>query len=356
MKTDEKYDWKQLTPLFWSEISSSFMVHNIFERHKEIARDFLHEILGLDEVRINLEKLQVKREKNYPGKGHIDVYLSVEDDFCVLIEVKVHDYASARPDQLVTYYQAALANRKAEQFQDVYLIYITQFTKSNFGEEAGYLPPPSISEFSDTQVHLHDFAAKMRHISWDEFHSFIGDRYSVLSKEEQLIMRLHMGWIEEKNKHDKENRRVINGERGLEYYFNDVGIDLAEKLTFGRKAGNSLIVSLRDLTLQQRNQLLEIIGQYTDSRSISRTKAEKKDYAIQAAKGLVTRLAINEADWNLLSFYSSLFSLIDLKEYLQLEGTGTKGFSIMVTIEGKGKLSLCTIWTNKHRIEFKIKR
>jgi len=148
----------------------------------------------------------------------------------------------------------------------------------------------------------------------------------------------------------------MNGERGLEYYFRDIDIDLIDRLSFGRKAGNSLLVNLKDSTQQQRNQLLETIRQFVESRSISRTRAERKERAFQGAKDLMRNLALNEVDWNLLSFYSSLFDFINSREYLQLEGTGAKGFSIMVAIEGKGRLSLCTIWTNKHAIEFKIKR
>lgn len=50
MQAYEQYDWQQLNHLFWSETSSSYMLHNIFERHKEIARVFLKKVLGLGRV------------------------------------------------------------------------------------------------------------------------------------------------------------------------------------------------------------------------------------------------------------------------------------------------------------------
>ena len=42
-------------------------------------------------------------------------------------------------------------------------------------------------------------------------------------------------------------------------------------------------------------------------------------------------------------------------DYLLLNGTGTRGFSIIVEIIGKGNVSLCTLWSNK-TIEFSLNR
>ena len=102
----EKYNGLKLRPLFYSEISSSFMIYEIFHNHKEIAQEFIkyHFDLAID------NDITIIREKNYPQKGSIDIFLIFNSNgikTVILIEVKVHDYLSVKPGQIITYYEAA---------------------------------------------------------------------------------------------------------------------------------------------------------------------------------------------------------------------------------------------------------
>jgi len=46
-------------------------------------------------------------------------------------------------------------------------------------------------------------------------------------------------------------------------------------------------------------------------------------------------LAENESGWTLLAFYASLFEFVHKAGYLPLNGTGSRGFSIRVNVQGK---------------------
>jgi hypothetical protein len=352
----KSYDWEQLNPLFWSEISSSYMIHNIFQKHKELARDFITKFLEVDKERIDLNRLSVQREKNYPGEGHIDVFIAVEKEFSVLIEVKVHDYRSTRPEQLITYYKAALENLKNEGFKSIYLVFVTQFTRDNFGEPSGYNLPPTIDEFEATQGSLPEYSKNMRHISWDELHSFIKDHYLQLTEEEKLIIDLHTQWLKGKNIEDKKNALQEAKDRSLEEYLGQTAAHLPEKLPFGKKEENSLRIKLKDISRNDAAQLVRVIEQIIESPKISKKQIEKKESTIRAAKKFVTGLAKNQEEWKLLSIYSTIFELVNSRDYLQLDGTGASGFSIVIGIEKQGRLSLCTFWTKRHEVEFKLMR
>ena len=104
----QKYDGLKFKPLFHSEISSRFLVFEIFNNHNEIAKSFLSQFLNWIITDVNIS---IVRERNYKGKGSIDLFINFEEDGIkthVLIEVKVHDYLSAAKGQIRTYYEAAL--------------------------------------------------------------------------------------------------------------------------------------------------------------------------------------------------------------------------------------------------------
>ena len=61
----EKYNGLKLRPLFYSEISSSFMIYEIFHSHKKIAKEFLKNLFGLT---IDKDIIVIK-EKKYPQQG-----------------------------------------------------------------------------------------------------------------------------------------------------------------------------------------------------------------------------------------------------------------------------------------------
>jgi hypothetical protein len=192
----ESYDGIKLRPLFYSEISSSFMVYEIFNNHKNIARDFLKNTFSL----VIDDDISIVREKTYPKKGSVDVFLSFKSKgikTVVLIEVKVHDYLSATANQIRTYYEAA-----TEELGDnnVYFIYLTQFNRNNISQEPKPTFPNSIKEYENSLKIIPK--AKIKHISWKEFHSFIKPYKNTLSKEYNHILDLHENWMTAKSNED----------------------------------------------------------------------------------------------------------------------------------------------------------
>ena len=70
MVREIEYDGIKFEPLFHSEISSSYLLQNIFTTHKDIAADFIKEYFDLQ-----ADVLSVFREKSYSKKGSIDIFM-----------------------------------------------------------------------------------------------------------------------------------------------------------------------------------------------------------------------------------------------------------------------------------------
>lgn len=97
-----EYNGSGLTPLFYSEISSSYMLYDIFKNHEMIVSDLIEKYFNVVPERINVD-----RERSYPKKGSIDIFIEFmtgTKKHALLIEVKVHDYLSATDGQISTYY------------------------------------------------------------------------------------------------------------------------------------------------------------------------------------------------------------------------------------------------------------
>lgn len=350
----EKYDGLKLNSLFYSEISSSSMVYEIFYNHKKIVKEFLKNLFGL-----TIDKdITVIKEKNYPRQGSVDIFLSFNSKgkkVNILIEVKVHDYLSVRPDQIRTYYEAA----KEELSDDnVYFIYLTQFNKNNFSSELKVALPNSIKEFEDSTNIIPE--GKIKHINWEEFHRFIGSYKDSLPKEYVLILNLHKNWITTKSKEDIELNIIDVGERDLSNYFSDIDIDIEKELTFGKIYNKDkkkiLSVNLEQCNTGQLNKISSVIKKLASSNSINkRVKQITKEETLKGVKEFLSSLTENSENWLLLSFYSSLFDYVSRIDYLKLHGTGSRGFSIKVNIKNKGSISLCTLWISK-KIDFSVKR
>lgn len=350
----EKYDGLKLNPLFYSEISSSSMVYEIFHSHKKIAKEFIEYLFNL-----TIDKdITVIREKKYPQKGSVDIFLSFNSKgkkTNILIEVKVHDYLSVRPDQIRTYYEAA-----KEKLSDgnVYFIFLTQFNKNNFPSERKVALPDSIKEFEDSTKIIPE--GKIKHINWEEFHKFIESYKDSLPKEYGHILELHKTWITAKSEENIELNIIDVGERDLSDYFSDTHIDIEKELPFGKiyfkDKRKILSVDLEQCNTEQLNKIFNVIKNFADSDNIDKKlKQVTRDDTLLSAKEFLKSLSENEENWHLLSFYSSLFNFVNSTDYLLLYGTGTRGFSIKVNIKRKGIISMCTLWANK-KIDFSVKR
>ncbi|MBS4022290.1 MAG: hypothetical protein KGZ79_07690 [Dethiobacter sp.] len=349
----QSYDGLKLKPLFHSEISSSFMIYDIFNGCADIVRDFVEEFLGLKVERL----VCFDREKSYRGKGTIDLYIcfdagGVKTD--VLIEVKVHDYLSATAGQINTYYRAALGDEG-----EVYFIYLTQFNKGNFHSSSGALTPPTLEEFESASNEFERFRKCLKHISWYDFYNFIGKYEDSLTREQGLILSLQRQWMREKCKKDIDSNVVEVGSRDLTEFF-ETNLDIEQELPFGIRINKNQRVSFRiDLARcgeRELNKLLEVIGGLAEAGNIDRrVPRETEEHTRKAAAEFLAGLAENESSWALLAFYASLFDFVHKADHLQLNGTGSRGFSIRVNVQGKGIISLCTLWSNK-TVEFSLKR
>jgi hypothetical protein len=343
------YDGSGLTPIFHSEISSSHLLFDIFDKHKAIAAAFIKEYYGLD-----ADILLVFREKSYPKKGAIDLFITfnANDQKCaLLIEAKVHDYSSVTDYQISTYYDAVLED---QSYDEIFFIYLTQFNeKTEFGDA---VQPRSLVEATRGRELIGNH---FLHLTWIDVHAFLEKYWSKLTKEQQLMVDLHRSWIVEKGRTDLATNVVGVGERSLEDYLGDVSPSLTELHALGkevREAGRlKLRIDLTRLNDAERDVVYNAIHSLANSNSVNRKREYQTDEpTLQAGADFLSEMAINY-DWDLLRFYTGLFHLANDTRYLRLYGAGTRGFSIKLEVIDKREISLCTLWRNKH-VEFSLRR
>ena len=306
----------------------------------------------------DVKQVVVDREKSYPGKGTVDLYFGVgffdEGSMTVLIEVKVHDYLSATAKQLETYYNAALEEKSGE----VLIVYMTQFNQGSFNQNWGALEPDTLREFASLKA-IFGKSDCFRHVTWQDFYSFIEAYRSRLSVEQQNMLQLQKKWMLAKTIKDLEEKIVHVGVRDLLEFF-DAGIDIREELPFGREVTKNkrinYVINLAYCTEEQLNKVILTLKGLADSASIDRRPCHNTAQdTMEGAKRFLTTLVSNEKLWRLASFYVSLFDFTHQKHYLHFNGTGSRGFSIRANVTGKGMVSLCTLWAN-NTLEFSLQR
>jgi hypothetical protein len=343
------YDGVGLNPLFYSELSSSYLLYDIFDSHPEIAAALIKEYFGVE-----TEQVLVSRERSYPKKGSIDIFIEFADHnkrCALLIEVKVHDYLSVSDHQINTYYNAV---REDELYDDVYFIYLSQFNrKTSFDSIA---KPKSLAEALRGKDLIGE---RFRHLSWEEMHRFLEKHKLTLNRERQLMLELHRSWVVAKNKEDLANNVVETGERTLQDYFGDAAGAIMKLMHLGDAGSEEnqpkLRIDAARLGDQELNSLLDGVVLISSSTQVNKKKQYRADeLTLEAAEEFLAELAGNR-EWRLLGFYARLFQFVQEKDYLRFYGTGTRGFSIKVEVKNKGEISLCTLYRNK-LIEFSLKR
>lgn len=346
----KKYNGSGLTPLFYSEISSSYMLYDIFKTNEKVVSKLI-----LETFNIEPEKIFVDRERSYPRKGSIDIFvefINAGKKNALLIEVKVHDYLSATDGQINTYFNAVIENNAYEK---VYFIYLTQFTAENIFN--GITAPKTIDEAKKGKKLIRE---RFAHISWNQMHSFLSKFYEMMTEEQQLIVSLNRQWILHQCEADLESNKIDVGERGLEDYFYDLNLNIKKTLPFGKEIyeNKRKILRIETSTLEDKHleDVLDVIKALVGSKAINKLKQyTTEELTLQGAKDFLIQNSQSIEDWSLLSFYSKLFLLAEKTSYLKFNGTGTRGFSIKLDIQGKGEISLCTIYRNK-TIDFSLKR
>lgn len=345
----KKYKGSGLKPLFYSEISSSYMLYDIFDDHECIILSHLIK----EQFDILPEKIKVERERSYSKKGSLDIFItfmSFEKKYALIIEVKVHDYLSAKDGQIITYYNAVIENGV---YDEVYFIYLTQFTKENSFN--GIAIPKTIDEAKKGKELIKE---RFVHLSWEQMHTFLTKHYQILTEEQLLIVSLNRQWILQQCAADLVEYKIDVGERGLEDYFFDIKIDIKIKLPFGSEVGKGTRRIWRiDTSILEEEQLgivLNVIKKYSESDAVNQTKEYKtEESTLQVAKNFLKQMTQNTEDWKLLWFYTKLFIFADSKSHLKFNGRND--FSITLVIKGKTEISLCRIHTNK-TIDFYLKR
>lgn len=343
------FDGARLTPLFYSELSSSHLLYDIFNGYPEITIALIKHCFSVD-----AEQVMVTRERNYPKKGSIDIFIEFKEGSrkcALLLEVKVHDYLSVTDHQIETYYKAVMED---EHYDQVYFIFLTQFNDQAVFENI--VRPKSIAEASRGKELIGD---RFCHLSWEEMHSFLGQYKSHLNRERRLMLDLQHSWVTDKSRADLSGNEVETGERSLEDYFGDIKEALSLLKPLGEKYSQNNRLKLRIETSRliegQLNDLLKGIKMLSGSGKINRKKRfRNEELTVQAAEDFLSELAINR-EWKLLGFYASLFEYAYKTDYLRFNGTGTSGFSIRADIEGKGEISMCTLYRNKV-VDFSLKR
>ncbi len=197
------------------------------------------------------------------------------------------------------------------------------------------------------------------HLTWIDVHAFLEKHRTKLSKEQQLMVDLHRGWIVEKGRIDLASNVVEIGERSLDDYLGDVSAALTVLEPLGKKVSEKRALKLRiDLTRlddAKRDVVHKAIHDLANSESVNRKKQFRTDeLTLQAAADFLSEMAVNY-EWDLLRFYTGLFHFAHETSFLRLYGKGTRGFSIKLEVIDKGEISLCTLWKNK-RVEFLLRR
>ena len=343
------YSGSELNPLFHSEISSTHLFYDIFNRHKGITASLIEDCFGE-----HPEQIVVFREKSYPKKGSIDIFIEfvAKGRKCaLLIEAKVHDYLSVTDNQISTYYQAVLEDL---YYDEVYFIYLTQFNEQiNFDNIA---QPRSLMEGVRGKAQIGD---RFRHLTWGDLHSFMSGHHSGLNREQKLMLEMHFSWIEDKNRADLENNKVESGERSLEDYFSNSSEAIGRLINLGVKTHHDKSIKLKIELDKLNDSQVDIILDAIKLLSQAKTVNHKRNYTtneqtLEAVADFLSELSISYK-WKLLSFYAGLFNYVHQQKYLLLNGTGSRGFSIRVDVVNMGEISLCTLYGSKS-IHFSLKR
>jgi hypothetical protein len=348
------------TPLFHSEISSSYLLQYLFDNHKELVIPFLNEFLELNLSFEKVSEVSIEREHFYFDQGSIDLFIRFKDnghETHVLIEVKVHDYKSAKKGQIERYYDADTIT--LDEKGKTYFIYLTQFNDKNRPTTDDISTPPTIEVFEASKARLRN--KNLRHVNWEEFHKFLEQFLKTLSVEEKTMVSLQKKWVLAQSIKDLSENTNTVGQRPLSDYFEDITTDIQIALPFGKKKSlsNRLIytIPLLDLEKEHLDKIIQIIEEFSNSNSVNSSKRyQTEPETLSNVKMFLTNLAQNEKSWLLLYFYTSLLVLIGKTGHLKLNGTGISGLSIKLRINGKGEISLCTLWLKENKIEFALLR
>ena len=348
------YNGKGLTPIFHSELSSSYLLFDIFYKHNAIAADFIKEYYDLDVDKKGEDYvLQVKREKSIWVNGKkiatIDLFITftTNDNRCALpIEIKIHDYTSVAEGQINRYHRAV---KEDQPYHKTYFIYLTQFNK----KIDDFMNPRTLDEAVRGKKLI---GPPFRHLTWENVHEFLEKHLVKLSREQKVMVDLHRSWIVYNGEADLATNASQTGERSLEYYLGDVSEARTVLEPLGKKVQKKkylkLIIDLNDLDDVERDAVLKGIRLLVNSESVDKDKQfPPVEHTMQSMAVFLSEMeANNERD--LLGFYTVLFDFASETSFLKLYSTGNTGFSIKLKVIDKDEISLCTLWKKNKLVTF----
>lgn len=351
----------ELVPIFYSEISSSYMLFDFLGKG-ENCLIFLNYLKDNDLISGDLNSYSkdlIVREKAYKGKGSIDIYIRLKNAAgkhkIFLIEIKVHDYLSATPNQINTYMDAA---KETEGHDDITFIYLTQFNQKSLEGTSDIILPGTINVFNAAKD---VYPQRVFHITWDDFYNSLeSDLNYEKNNTQQLMLELHKSWMKAQMVKDISENKANLMDRTFDYYFPTTPDRIKELEPMGnlinKGSATVLYINLMERNKGELQLILDIIKHYATSEDVNRsisydTPPETK----KAARDLLANLALDEDKWKLMAFYSEVFLLFNELSYLYLQGTGTRGFSIKLSTKTSGEISLCTLWRNL-TLEFRMLR
>lgn len=350
---------KQLEPIFYSEISSSRLLGTILKEYPEIGKSFIGNFCGYTDI----SNLYVENEFPYNKVGAIDIYLGFstsDKEHIIIIEVKVHDFLSVTQGQLKTYYNAAI---KESPNAIIDVIYLTQFNRNNLPKKPAIILPPSIKEYENFISNKVQDWNHFHHLNWTEIYTYINSHITILSPTHKVILELQQKWMLYDITKTIQEKTVDQKNRSIKHYFG-VDIDLNIKLPFGnpvdKKNRTSYLIQMKELKEKDLDTILTVIETLINAKTVCRSYKPTNEWSgsytgKNPAKDLLIKLSEKPENLLLLSFYSKLFSIILSKKYVELNGTGKRGFSLKVKTDN-GIISLCTLWTINHTIEFSLLR
>jgi len=346
-------NYLEFKPLFYSEISSTYMLYQVLNDYNEVSLNLLVSIIGKDIG----GPVKVHREYRLSDAGNIDLLLEAKigsRDSIVLIEGKVHDYLSATAHQITRYYEAS-----EELFpdKDIYFFYLTQFNKQSISNIPGLGQPPTVTEFEKTVSTVKHFE-RYFHITWDEVHTILEKYTPHYTNELSHIISLQRKWMKAKTEEDLKEKSVEPGTRNIQSFLSDITISLPDELNFGvRKSVGKREVLEVDLNTCSQKDLIKIYKVFNvllESRELLPFTDSSTSDTTSIARDELLQQLIESTDLKLASIYAGLFSMAEESSVLKLNGSGIKAFSILG--RSKVEFSICTLYTQKHTLEFGLLR
>jgi hypothetical protein len=348
-----------LNPVFWSEISSSYLLKNIISNSQDriLIKHLFNEFPEWNRQDLDLTKAEVVREKQFPHEGHLDIYIRVPGSkglVILAIEVKVHDYRSADIGQLDRY-KRAIQGKLGSTPHQIYFIYLTQFTEEDFTEKEKIFRPLTIDAYRKAKL-LNEKDPKgaiYKHMTWKDMHAFLDKHKSDLNltAEEELILAYHKKWIESKSLDDKNNHLKM-----LEDCLKELNINLVNELPSGKPKGNRYYIDIeKNLSSggEELQAINRIIKRIADSKPHGDEQINRND-RIEAKIRAHGEKLCQEGKKQLSQFYLNLLDMAAENDKIYFIGEGGRGYSVNTYLYGS-PYSICTIYRDK-TIAFNLRK